>query len=47
MIANIVNKFYFNNYFGFLSFYFSAGFFAYLKYKLIVQMSNKNIILEY
>lgn len=46
MIANLANNFYFYSYFGFLSFYFSAGFFAYQKYKQFVQMSN-NIGLVY
>ncbi len=47
MVANeiLVNNFYF--YFGFLGYYFSVRFFAYLKNIQSNQMSNNKMIFEY
>lgn len=46
MVANeiLVNNFYF--YFGFLGFYFSVRFFAYLKNNISINVGSNNILVS-
>lgn len=45
MVANLNNNFYFSYYFGFLGYFFSAGFFAYQKFIQSIQMRGNKMML--